>query len=521
MKRIKGCRFSQLALGARERGRFRRAGASVLAVVALPFGYASAADEQGCAPGDKPLVVRVKATLGGPQIQVDGKPVPPRFFWGSENSGRVAVGTDWASQSFDFTPDTDVPGNSTLHFRFGETSGDVWLADLRIVEVKSGADVLPPGSFASQEAFGKTWSAWPAGADNTVGKLGFDGSALRVTLAAPPAGGKWPDFHLHSRGGLALAKGQAYRCTFRVKASEATHLVPAVYRVDGGAYSRIGGPPGSFYSQVALARDAGVNLVSFAAPTCWAPPGQAQDWTPVDALCRKIIAVNPRVLLVPRFSANAPGWWLERHPEARMVYDGKTAYPVACVSDRTYRADMSAHLERLSRHLCEAFPRHFAGLHPCGQNTGEWFYYDSWKPPLSGYDPATRAAFREWLARRGDPAAAAAEPPTAEERRSHPNGFLRDPARERRLIEFALFQQEEMADHVLALASACRRGTDGQKLECFSTATASNFRRWATARPPADITRWRGSFSEAGPTSTSSARRFPTPTASGWARRPR
>lgn len=36
----------------------------------------------------------------------------------------------------------------------------MWLADLRIVESKSGADVLPPGSFASQEAFGKTWSAW-------------------------------------------------------------------------------------------------------------------------------------------------------------------------------------------------------------------------------------------------------------------------------------------------------------------------------------------------------------------------
>ena len=150
MKRIKGGSFSQLALGARERGRFRRAGASVLAVVALPFGYSSAADEQGFAPGDKPLVVRVKATRGGPQIQVDGKPVPPRFFWGSENSGRIAVGVAWASQSFDFTPDTDVPGNSTLHFRFGDTPGDVWLADLRIVEAKSGADVLPPGSFASQ-----------------------------------------------------------------------------------------------------------------------------------------------------------------------------------------------------------------------------------------------------------------------------------------------------------------------------------------------------------------------------------
>ena len=48
--------------------------------------------------------------------------------------------------------------------------------------------------------------------------------------------------------------------------------------------------------------------------------------------------MNPDVLLVPRVDANAPSWWLERHPEARMVYDGQTPWPVACVSDRAYRA---------------------------------------------------------------------------------------------------------------------------------------------------------------------------------------
>jgi len=425
--------------------------------------------------GKEALAVRVLNTAGGPQIHVNGKPVPPRFFWGSENSGRIAVATEWSEQSFEFTPDIDVPSNGTLHFRFGDKPCDVWIKDLRLTHAKNGADVLPSGSFSEQGTFGKTWSLWPVGTDNTVGRIAFDDSALRVTLAAPPSGGKWPDFHLHSRCNLAFAKGQSYRCTFRVKASAATHLVPAVYRVDSGTHTCIGGPLGSFYSQVALARDAGVNLVSFAAPTCWAQPEQPQDWTPLDALCRRIIAVNPHVLLVPRFSANAPGWWLARHPEARMVYDGKAPYQVACVSDRTYRADVSAHLEKLARHLCEEFPENFAGMHPCGQNTGEWFYYDSWKHPLSGYDPATRAAFRDWLKQRGDPTWTTAEPPTAEERRSHPNGFLRDPAREHNLIGFARFQQEEMADHVLALAAACRRGTDGKKLVIFFYGYAFEF----------------------------------------------
>jgi hypothetical protein len=413
-----------------------------------------------------PISVRVKKTSGGPQIHVNGAPVPPRFFWGSENSGRVQAGPAWSEHAFAFTPDTDAPGNGTLHFRFSDTPGDVWFKEVRIVDAATGADAMPADSFGSAEAFAKTWSAWPRGADNTAGSLSFEDGGLRVTLSSPAGGGKWPDFHLHSRG-LSLAKGRTYRCSFSVRAAPEQSVLPCVYRVDGGVHIRIGGPPGSFYSQIALARDAGVRLISFAAPTCWAPPEQPQDWTAVDALCRRIIAVHPDVLLVPRFSANAPDWWLARHPEARMVYDGDKPYPVACVSDRTYRADVCAHLERVARHLCEAFPDHFAGLHPCGQNTGEWFYQDSWKTPLSGYDPASRAAFRAWLAARNTPGAATAEPPEHAARRAHPYGFLRDPARERRLVEFALFQQEEMADHVLALAAACRRGTGGDKLTLF------------------------------------------------------
>ena len=414
----------------------------------------------------KPLTVRVQNTAGGPQICVNGAAIPPRFFWGSENSGRLAVGEKWVEHAFEFTPDPDVAGNGTLHFRFSDTPGEVWIKALRLTDAATGADVLPPETFATEENFARTWNVWPVGAANTVGQMKCADGALHVALSAPTNGG-WPDFHLHSRCNLAFVKGRTYRCTFLARANPGQSLTPAVYRVDNGVYSQIGGPPGSFYSQIALARDAGVRLVSFAAPTCWAPPEQKQDWSAVDAICRRIIAVNPNVLLVPRVDANAPGWWLDRHPEARMVYDGQKAYPVACVSDRAYRADMCAQLEKLARHLCEAFPDHFAGMHPCGQNTGEWFYYDSWDRPLSGYDPATRTAFREWLRQRGDPAAATAEPPTAEERRAHPNGFLRDPAREKRLIEFALFQQQEMSDFVAALAAACRRGTDGKKLVLF------------------------------------------------------
>ncbi len=39
--------------------------------------------------------------------------------------------------------------------------------------------------------------------------------------------------------------------------------------------------------------------------------------------------------------------------------------------------------------------------------------------------------------------------------------------REKRLLDLARFQQQQMADHVAAMAAACRRGTDGRKLVVF------------------------------------------------------
>lgn len=412
------------------------------------------------------VTVRVLPTPGGPQIHVDGQPVPPRFFWGALSGGSLQLGEQWADYVFDFRPGINVDRQGTLHFRFGHLPGRVDLADVRVRDTETGEDILAPGSFADPPGFARTWNTWPPAPANTVGKWELSDGALHVTLAEPP-GGAWPDFHFHSQASLSFRADRAYRCTFRARASPGRTIYPALYHVANGAWTSIGGPPGPFLSQVALARDAGVNLVSFGAPECWGPPEKPDDWSPLDSLCRQLIATNPKVLLVPRVGADAPDWWLRRHPQALMAYDLDQPGHKSCVSDRAYRADAAAHLEKLCRHLCQTFPNHFAGIHPCGQNTGEWFYEDSWLRPLSGYDPATLAAWRAWLKERGDPGAQTAPVPGDAERRAHPFGLLRDPAREKRLLEFARFQQREMADHVLALAAACRKGTEGTKLVVF------------------------------------------------------
>jgi len=413
------------------------------------------------------LTARVENTPGGPQIMVDGQPVPPRMFWGNPGAGgAVAAGREWAEKAFEFSLAFDVEGKGTLHFRFGQNPGEVWIADVRVVEAASGRDVLKPGSFATAEAFADVWNLWPPGEQNTVGKVNVADGTVHVVLTNPPQG-KWPDFHFHSDQNLSFRAHTRYRCSFRVRAVPERSVTTALYSVDKGTWTRIGSPPGPFLQQVAIARDAAVNIVSFAAPNCWQSPDKETDWVALDGLCREIIAVNPKVLLLPRVGADAPRWWLDQHPEALMVYEDGRKGPKASVSHRQYRADAAAHLERLCRHLAETFPQHFAGIHPCGQNTGEWFYEDTWKRELSGYDPATLQAWREWLRKRGDGNADRAEAPDAKSRHAAPHGLLRNPALERRLIDFNRFQQDEMSDMVVALAAAARRGTAGKGLVVF------------------------------------------------------
>jgi len=166
----------------------------------LPFLALAASD---------PVTVRVRETRGGPQIHVDGKPVPPRFFFGSMNRGRIAAKSEWTSHTFEFVPG-DVDGTGTLHFRFAHEPGEIRLADLRIQDAKTSEDVLPAGSFATAEGFAKRWSFWPVGPANTVGAVAVSDGAVHVTLKRPDRG-DWPDFHLHSHASLRFAAGHTYR----------------------------------------------------------------------------------------------------------------------------------------------------------------------------------------------------------------------------------------------------------------------------------------------------------------------
>lgn len=432
------------------------------------------------------LTVRIEVSSGVPRLVVNGQPVRPRMFFGGPGSAPVRVEPAGRLVEFEFVAQEDAPDTGTLHFRFGQTPGDVFLDNIRILDVASGKAVAPLADFESgPDSFSRQWTVWPPGPANTVGTVTVEPSVgaaesagLHVKLRQP-SGGPWPDFHIYHLPKLAIVRGKQYRVTFWARAEPARDLNVALYR-PGNPYVYLGGPPGPFQSQIRMAAAVGVDFVSFPIDMPWPEPGEPANWQAADGVCAQVLDANPRALLLPRFGADPPDWWRKAHPDEVMTWEDGSHQHHGVVASPLYRREAAARVAALVEHLEEKFGDHMAGYHPCGQNTGEWFYQDTWGQLLNGYAPADTNGWRTWLRSRyhSDPALQAAwrEPavtldratvPEPARRRASPSGILRDPKTEKPLIDFAEFQQQAMADLVCDLAHAVRQASHGRKLVVF------------------------------------------------------
>ena len=415
------------------------------------------------------LCVRVRNTPGGPRIHVNGEPIAPRFFSGLLG-GSHRTDAEWREVAFEIDPAKVNAGPDRVKIIFNNEA-DFLLKDFHVTELKSGKACLKSGSFDDAETYAEVWTTYqeekPKRADPKVSTQWTpEGLSVRVQ---GEVSGWWPTYQLRTRDGvLKLPDGARCRCSFKIRSSKRALVNVLAQRMISGGWRTLG-PPSSdiFDSQLKMARTTGIRLCHVQMPTCFDPPEQAQNWKPLDEYFEHVIAVAPDALIVPRIEADVPSWWLKRHPGEAMIYEDGSRGRKATVNSLKYRQDMSAHFEKLCRHLCEAFPRNFAGILPLGQGTYEWYYENALDLLVSGYDPVTEQAWQAWLKAHGRAAADAVRVPSAALRHGAPNGMLRDPATEADLIDFARFRQEQMADTILDLAAACRRGTEGKKLVLF------------------------------------------------------
>lgn len=432
------------------------------------------------------LSVRIYAASGAPRLVINGKPRRARIFWGAPGPGLLPLPETATTISYEFSPSQSEPTAATMHFRFGHDPGDIYLDDIRVTEIETGREVLRSCDFEHGDVdFPGEWRVWPPAPQNTVGTVrvesgvGNRGSAgLHIHLRAPTSG-QWPDFHIYHEANLSLNQGRRYRVSMWVRAEPRRSLNTAFYR-PGTTYVYLGGPPGHFESQIRLAAGAGVDLVSFETPLPWPAPGEPEDWRGVNAVCEQVLRANPKALMIPRIGVYVPEWWKRSHTDELMRWEDGTHGGVASPASEPFRREGAVRLAALVRHIEQRFGDHVAGYHPTGQNTGEWFYMDTWEHALNGYSPCDVAAFRSWLRKRystsvalqaawSDPSVTfdTAGVPSPTTRHAAPHGIFRDPVRERAITDFSEFQQASMADCVCALARAVRTASSGRKLVLF------------------------------------------------------
>lgn len=422
----------------------------------------------GCARGVSQLEARVRETAGGPQLFVNGEAVPPRMFFGKPGARlQMLDGDRWTPFSFEFAAPAACE-RVTVHLRFHRVKGGI--TRLRNFRVRvDGTDVLPgAAAFDSDEAFGAVWNVWPRTRD--YARTCRDGVCeVRFEPLRPEA--EKVDYHFHTRH-FALPAGARVRFEFEAQGlGGCAWIRPAAYSVtpDGKHTSLALDGIDSLTATVAKAAAVGVDFVSYDIPDVWKEAGD--DFAGLDALTDRILAANPKARLIPRVSVNAPSWWLRANPDHRMQFAaehvgnapreswGRGLRPdMAAVSSRLYQRAALDYVTRFAKHMMARYPANFAGIHPTGQNTHEWFYLDSWNK-MNGYDPQTRAAFRAYL---GDPNA---EVPSVGERGALSRSQrLLDGETQRKCLAFNRFQQLEMTDFLSRLAQTCRTATEGKKL---------------------------------------------------------
>src|SRR6185437_88848 len=92
------------------------------------------------------LTVRVDPAHGAPRWVVNGKPVRARVFWGAPGSTPLPLTPTPREISFDFVAEGTAT-TGTMHFRFGQTPGEVDLDDITVTDLSDSHIVLPRCDF--------------------------------------------------------------------------------------------------------------------------------------------------------------------------------------------------------------------------------------------------------------------------------------------------------------------------------------------------------------------------------------
>jgi len=234
-----------------------------------------------------------------------------------------------------------------------------------------------------------------------------------------------------------------------------------------------------YLDQVQLARNANIHLYSLQVPMPWPRPGESPDYSDGDPFLDALRTVDPLALVFLRFDVGPPYWWLGQHPDDRMLFEDGTTEGWSPAST-AWEEEMLVRVREFVRHYESDYGDIILGYHPCGQTTGEWFYFGSWEGRLSDFSPAMNRGFRNWVEEKYGSVSSlqnawressitfdSVSVPAAEEQRRTEIGFFRDPRQERKVIDYFEYKQAAMERPLERIARAVKEETSSRKLVGF------------------------------------------------------
>ncbi|MCK5573144.1 MAG: hypothetical protein KAJ12_10305 [Bacteroidetes bacterium] len=230
------------------------------------------------------------------------------------------------------------------------------------------------------------------------------------------------------------------------------------------------------YNTIENFKEAGLHIYNpiIGTRSMWLGPDR-YDWSRVDAFLDRLLELNPGAFFMPRLQLNTPTWWKEAHPEEMIKYGLDTPekrhnilkhqdFPLtegghyfgtgnelweASLASELWRRDTAAMLRAYLKHIEESPLRsRMMGYMPTAGRTGEWNYYGAnFLPDYS--EPMRRAC---------------GEIPDVKARLKTTFGLLRDPEKEKAVIQFYQKFHETVAENPVIMCRAVHEETKGRVL---------------------------------------------------------
>lgn len=218
--------------------------------------------------------------------------------------------------------------------------------------------------------------------------------------------------------------------------------------------------------------EAGINLLApiLGLTSAWVEP-EKFEWEKLDIFFLRLLAINPDVYFLPRLHLNAPRWWKDSHPEEMIQYGlpydkneykmkarigesgmnwnaNRDLYDVSLASE-VWREETGAMLRAYLRHIEQSpLKARMLGYQVTSGMTAEWHYMGS------RYLPDYSKPMEKACGLLPDP----------DDRLTTTYGLLRDPSKEKEVIDFYRCFHEVCADTILYFARIVKEETQRRVL---------------------------------------------------------